>query len=106
MSPVTIRLVAQFGTPYLRCAGFDTDIGAFIESSSVPSLTGLMARLVVKDNIISGGALAPGQTLWLGGFVMTASSALKPTMTSQVIKNCLRVDPEYSARMDPAELSS
>ena len=37
---------------------------------------------------------------------MTASSALKPTMTSQVIENCLRVDPEYSARMDPTELSS
>ena len=65
-----------------------------------------MAHLVVKDNIISGGALAPGQTLRLGGFVMTAGSALKPTMTSQVIENRLRVDPEYSARMDPIELSS
>ena len=65
-----------------------------------------MARLVVKDNIISGGALAPGQTLRLGGFVMTARSALKPTMTSRVNKNCLRVDPEYSKRMDPTELSS
>ena len=65
-----------------------------------------MARLVVKDNIISGGALAPGQTLQLGGFVMTTGSALKPTMTSHVIKNHLHVDPEYSARMDPVELSS
>ena len=65
-----------------------------------------MARLVVKDNIISGGALAPGQTLRLGGFVMTTGSALKTTMTSQVIENRLRVDPEYSARMDPMELSS
>ena len=27
-------------------------------------------------------------------------------MTSQVIENRLRVDPEYSARMDPTELSS
>ena len=25
MSPVTIRLDAQFGTPYPRSAGFDTD---------------------------------------------------------------------------------
>ena len=65
-----------------------------------------MAHLVLKDNIISGGTLAPGQTLRLGGFVMTAGSALKPTMTSQVIKNRLRVDPEYSARKDPTELSS
>ena len=63
-----------------------------------------MARLVFKDNIISGGVLAPGQTLRLGGFVMTAGSALKPTVTSQVIKNRLRVDPEYSASMDPMEL--
>ena len=65
-----------------------------------------MARLVVKDNIISGGALAPGQTLRLGSFVMTADSALKPMMTSQVIENHLRVDPEYSAHMDPMELTS
>ena len=65
-----------------------------------------MARLVLKDNILSGGTLALGQTLRLGSFVMTAGSALKPTMTSQVIENRLRVDPEYSARMDPMELSS
>ena len=45
-----------------------------------------MARLIVKNNITSGGALAVGQTLRLGGFVMTARSAAVPTMTSQVIK--------------------
>ena len=45
-----------------------------------------MARLVIEDNITSGGALALGQTLQLGGFVMTARSAAVPTMTSQVIK--------------------
>ena len=33
-------LDAQFGTPYPRSAGFDTDIGAFIESSTVPSTKG------------------------------------------------------------------
>ena len=33
-----LALDAQFGTPYPRSAGFDTDIGAFIESSSVTSL--------------------------------------------------------------------
>ena len=36
---------------------------------------------------------------------MTACSALKPTMTSRVIENRLRVDSEYSKRMDPTELS-
>ena len=64
-------LDAQFGTPYPRSASFDTDIGAFIESSTVMSKKGLMARLVIKDNIASGGALALGRTLRLGGFVMT-----------------------------------
>ena len=65
-----------------------------------------MARLVVKDNITSEGALAPGQTLRLGGFTMTACSAVKQMMTSRVIKNRLRVDSEYSKRMDTTELSS
>ena len=64
-----------------------------------------MTRLVVKDSITSGGALAPGQTLRLGGFTMTARSAVKPTMTSRVIENRLRVDSEYSKWMDPTELS-
>ena len=32
-----LALDAQFGTPYPRSAGFDTDIGAFIESSTMPS---------------------------------------------------------------------
>ena len=65
-----------------------------------------MARLVVKDNITSGGALALGQTLRLGRFVMTARSAAPPMMTSRVIKNHLRVDSEYSIRMDPVAWSS
>ena len=55
-----------------------------------------MAHLVVKDNITSGGAMSLGQTLRLGGFVMTARSALTPTMTSQVIKNSLHVDSELA----------
>ena len=65
-----------------------------------------MARLVIKDNITSGGALAVGQTLRLGGFVMTARSAATLTMTSQVIKNSLHVSSEFTKRMDPMELSS
>ena len=65
-----------------------------------------MSRLVLKDNITTGGTLAPGQTLWLGGFTMTARSVIKPTMTSRVIENPLHIDSEHSKQMDPAELSS
>ena len=65
-----------------------------------------MARLVIKDNITSGGALALGQTLRLGGFVMTARSAAAPTMTSRVIKNSLHVSSELTEQMEPMELSS
>ena len=88
------------------CPGRRHDLGAFIRSSAVMSETGLMARLVVKDSITSRGALAPGQTLRLGGFTMTAHSADKPMMTSRVIENRLHVDSEHSKRMDPTELSS
>ena len=65
-----------------------------------------MARLVVKDNIITGGALAIGQTLRLGGFIMTARSAVAPTMISRVIKNSLHVGSGFAEHMDPMELSS
>ena len=65
-----------------------------------------MDRLVVKDNITFDGALALGQTLRPGGFVMTARSAVAPTMTSQVIKNSLHVDSEFTEQMDPMELFS
>ena len=65
-----------------------------------------MARLVIKDGITSGGALASGQTLRLGGFTMTARSAVGPMMTSRVIENRLRVNSEYSKQMGPTELSS
>ena len=65
-----------------------------------------MARLVIKDNITSGGALASGQTLRLGGFTMIARSAVEPTMTSRAIENPLRINSEHSKQMDPAEFSS
>ena len=63
-----------------------------------------MARLVVKDNITSGGALAIGQTLRLGGFVMTARSAVAPTMTSRAIENNLDVSSKLAEQLDPMEL--
>src|SRR3954471_9668467 len=62
-----------------------------------------MSRLVLKDNITAGGALAVGQTLRLGGFIMTACSAAAPTMTSRVIENN---NSELVEQMDPMELSS
>ena len=99
-------LDAQFGTPYLRSAGFDTDIGAFIESSAVPSPPGRMSHPVFKDDTVAEGALAIGQTLWLGGFLMTACSAAAPKMTSRVIESNLQVNSELAEQLDPMELSS
>ena len=69
-------------------------------------MIGLIARLVIKDNITSGGALASGQTLRLGSFVLTARSAVGPIMTSRVIENRLHVSSEYAEQMDPMELLS
>ena len=61
---------------------------------------------VFKDGAIVKGALASGQTIRLGGFLMTACSATAPTMTSQVIKSDLHVSPEFAEQLDPIELSS
>ena len=99
-------LDAQFGTPYLRSAGFDTDIGAFIESSVVPSPQGRMSRPVFKDDTIAEGAPAISQTLRLGGFLMTACSAAAPTMTSRVIESNLHVNSELAEQLNLMELSS
>ena len=109
MSPVSRyhrSLDAQFGTPYPRSVGFDTDIGAFIESSSVASTEGPMAHLVINDNITSEGALIPGQTLRLGNFTVGAHPAIQPKATPQVGENPLCISPEYSNKMDPTHLSS
>ena len=73
MSPITIRLDAQFGTPYQRSAGFDTDIGAFIESSSVSSPIGLMAPSIIND-AVQGETFLPGQIFVFGGFALRANS--------------------------------
>ena len=73
-SPVTIRLDAQFGTPYPRSAGFDTDIGAFIESSSVSSPIGSMASSIVNNDAVQGETFLPGQIFVFGGFALRANS--------------------------------
>ena len=61
---------------------------------------------VFKDGIFARGALAAGQTIRLGGFLMTACSAAAPTMTSRVIKSNLHVSLELVEQLDPMELSS
>ena len=61
---------------------------------------------VFKDGTVAKGALAIGQTLRLGGFLMTACSTAAPIMTSRVIKSGLHVNSEFAEHLDPAELSS
>ena len=61
---------------------------------------------VFKDDVFAKGALAAGQTIRLGGFLMTACPATTSTMTSQVVKSNLRVSLEFAERLDPIELSS
>src|SRR4051812_13812769 len=67
-------LDAQFGTPYPRSAGFDTDIGAFIESSSVSSPLGPMAPLIISNDEVQGETFLPGQIFVFGGFALRANS--------------------------------
>ena len=61
---------------------------------------------IFKDGTVIKGALAAGQTIRLGGFLMTACSATAPTMTSQVFKSDLHVSSEFADQLDPMELSS
>ena len=74
MSPVTIRLDAQFWTAYPRSAGFDIDIGAFIESSSVSSPIGSMASSTIINDAVQGETFLPGQIFVFGGFALRANS--------------------------------
>ena len=61
---------------------------------------------VFKDGIFAKGALAAGQTIRLGGFLMTACPATTSTMTSRVIESNLHVSSEFAEQLDPMELSS
>ena len=74
MLPITISLDALIGTPYPRSAGFDTDIGAFIESSSVSSPLGLMAPTVIDSDAIQGETFLLGQIFVFGSFALRANS--------------------------------
>ena len=61
---------------------------------------------VFKDGIFAKEALATGQTIRLGGFLMTACPATASAMTSQVVKSNLRVSSESAEQLDPIELLS
>ena len=65
-----------------------------------------MPHPVFKDGTVAKGALAIGQTLRIGGFLMTACSATASTMTSRVIKSNLQISSELAEQLDPMELSS
>ena len=65
-----------------------------------------MPRPVFNDGTVAKGAFAVGQTLRLGGFLMTACSASAPTMTSRAIENNLHVSSELAEQLDPMLLSS
>ena len=72
MLPSTLD--AQFGTPYPRSAGYDTDIGAFIESSTVSSPKGLMAPSIIYNDTLQEEVFLPGQIFVFGGFALRANS--------------------------------
>ena len=65
-----------------------------------------MPHPVFKDGTVAKGALAIGQTLRLGGFLMTACSAAASMMTSRVIESNLHVNSELAEQLDLMELSS
>ena len=65
-----------------------------------------MPHPIFKDGAVAKGALAVGQTLRLGSFLMTAWSAAAPTMTSGVIESNLHISSELAEQLDPMELSS
>ena len=65
-----------------------------------------MPHPVFKDDAVAKGALAVGQTLRLGGFLMTVCSAAASMMTSRVIESNLHVNSELAEQLDPMELSS
>ena len=64
----------QIGTPYPRSAGFDTDIGAFIETSYVSSLLGPMAPLIINNDAVQGETFLLGKIFAFGGFALRADS--------------------------------
>ena len=65
-----------------------------------------MPHPVFKDNAVAKGALAVGQILRLGSFLMTVCSAAAPMMTSRAIESNLHISVELAEHLDPMELFS
>ena len=65
-----------------------------------------MPHPIFKDGVVAKGALAVGQTLRLGSFLMTACLAAAPTMTSRAIESNICISSELIEQLDPMELSS
>ena len=65
-----------------------------------------MARLVINNNITSGGCLASGQTLRLGGFTMRARAAVDPATPPMTAGHHSRIGPKYFEKLNPADVSS
>ena len=67
-------LDVQLGAPYPRSAGFNTGIGAFIESSIVSSTRGSMSCIFIDDDAASKETFLLGRVFVFGGFVLHANS--------------------------------
>ena len=77
MSPATLLPLILRRTvrdPLPETAGFDTDIGAFIESSAASSPQGSMAPSIIYKNAALGEVFLPGQIFVFGGFALQANS--------------------------------
>ena len=91
-SPVTINLRRTVRDPVSEIRRFDTDIGAFIESSVASSPKGLMALSIIYNNIVQGEVFLPGQIFVFGGFVPRAVNG--PGVTKGLIWDERRHGPE------------
>ena len=69
-----VRALSMDVIPYPRSASFDTDIGAFIESSTVLSSKGLMSPSIIYNDAVQGEVFLLGQIFVFGGFALRANS--------------------------------
>ena len=60
--------------PLPEICRFYTDIGAFIESSSVPSPIGSMASSIIINDAVQAETFLPRQIFVFGGFALRANS--------------------------------
>ena len=65
-----------------------------------------MARLVINNNITSGGCLTSGQTLRFGGFIMRARTAVEPATPPMTSGHRPRIGSKYFKKLDPTDVSS